>query len=402
MSKAALPSYDEALARILPHAPPLGEEAVALTSARGRVLRREVAADRDQPPFDRAAMDGFAVRSVEIVAGKIFSIRGGTAAGAKPQTMIAGAVQRIATGAPLPAGADAVIQIEKSQVRGEEVSFEVQTCSPWMNVHRRASDARAGQVVIPAGTRLGPPHIGIAAAVGAGQLTVAQRPRITLLTSGDEVRPPETCADNLEPQQIRNSNGPMLRAFLEALGLELLAHVHIPDEPEQTLAAAREALSRSHLVVTVGGVSAGQRDFLPEAVQRLGLEQVVYGVAIQPGKPVLAMRDDCKLVLGLPGNPVSVWATAHLFLWPILQRMLHGRDVPLPWRRVTLAQAVNGSAGREVFRAARWNRCGQAEIITWHGSGDLMHTTSGEGFVRLPLADEAPAGTPVDYLPWIG
>lgn len=417
-TRTALPTYDEALALVLPHAPPLGDEAAPLREALGRVLRRDVMADRDQPPFDRSAMDGFAVRVEDVARGGALPVVGSVAAGGAPESfhnpIAPGTARRIATGAPLPAGADAVVPIEQAVIDGqpgsETVKFIIDKALPFQNVHRQASDASRGQVLIRAGTRLGPQHIGIAAAVGESELLVAERPRITLLSTGDEVVSPEVATCNLEPQQIRNSNSPMLAALLAALGAPLTHHEHVPDEPEVTLAAAREALSRSHLVITIGGVSVGQRDFLPPSWKRLGLETVLHGVNIQPGKPVFVARDASKLVLGLPGNPVSVLCTAHLFLWPLLRAMLGAADASggggggegLPWFRVRLASEVKASKKRQVFRAARLNPDGAASVIHWHGSGDLVHTADADGFVRLPMQDEPIAPeTAVPFLPLI-
>ena len=269
-----------------------------------------------------------------------------------------------------------------------------------------ASDATQGQPVIAAGTRLAPQHIGVAASVGSDEVIVAQQPRITLLTTGDEVVSPGTPTAQLGPQQIRNSNGSMLTAMLMALGTPLLRHEHVPDDPELTRAAAREALSHSQLVITVGGVSVGQRDFLPGAWKHLGLETILHGVNIQPGKPLFVARDENKMVIGLPGNPVSALATAHLFVWPVLRKMLaSGSGAPpvLPWRDVRLAEPVKTSSKRLVFRAAAIQPEGTAKVIQWHGSGDLIHTAAADGFVRLPMQDEpAPAGVTVGYLPMIG
>ena len=320
MAKAPLPSYDEALERIIAHAPSLEEETASLDDAPGRTLRQTIVADRDQPPYDRSAMDGFAVRSGDVSGSHM--ITGEVAAGASPQGQDTSGVLHIATGAAAPSGYDAVIPIEQASVDGDRVTFDVDKVEPWQHVHRQGTDATTGQVLIESGTRIGAQHVGIAAAVGATQLKVAVRPRITLLTTGDEVFAPDTPADALRPHQIRNSNGPMLRAMLAALGAPLLEHVHVPDDLEQTLCAAREALSRSHLVITVGGVSVGRRDFLPMSWEQLGLEKLVHGVAIQPGKPALVAKDECKLVIGLPGNPVSVWTTAHLFVKPLVEAML--------------------------------------------------------------------------------
>jgi molybdopterin molybdotransferase len=423
-----LPGYDEALARVLRFVPALGVERVALRAALGRVLREDVKADRDQPPFDRAAMDGFAVRSGEVRGGVSYRVAGGVAAGElPPQRVEATDLIRIATGAPVPPPFDAVVPIEQAKVEkegdGERVTFDITSVKPWQSVHRRAVDARQDDAVLRAGTMLHPQHIGVAAAVGAAQLTVARRPRITLLTTGDEIVPSETATASLQPQQVRNSNGPMLAAFFECLGVPLFEHLHVSDDAEETRAAAREALARSQLVVTNGGVSAGQRDWLPWAWEKLGLATVLRGVAIQPGKPVLVCSDagtevpgsefvvpslgergsnpppatrnpepgtHSKLVLGLPGNPVSVLATAHLFAWPVLRMMLMNSPAlaALPWRGVPLAQRATASARRQVFRAAKLNADGGAGILAWHGSGDLMHTAGADCLLRLPLTDD--------------
>jgi molybdopterin molybdotransferase len=409
--RTPLPTYDEALTRVLPHAPTLGEEIVTLRDALGRVLREDLQADRDQPPFDRSAMDGFALRASDVGAGAmpvVGSVAAGGAIESFQQPIAPGTARRIATGAPLPVGADAVVPIEQAMVEApgsagsESVKFIIDKVAPWQNVHRRASDASRGQTVLRLGTPLGPQHIGIAAAIGAASLRVAERPRITLLTTGDEVVTPEVSTNELQPQQIRNSNGPMLAALLATLGVPLLRHEHLPDEPEVTLAAAREALSHSHLVITIGGVSVGQRDFLPPSWKRLGLETLLHGVNIQPGKPVFVARDAGKLVLGLPGNPVSVLCTAHLFLWPLLRATQAPGSAPLPWVSTPLAGEVKASRKRQVFRAATLNPNGSASVIHWHGSGDLVHTAEADGFVRLPLQDEPiAAGASVPFLPLI-
>jgi molybdopterin molybdotransferase len=402
LTKRVLPTYDEAVAKVIAAAPPLASETVSIDAALGRTLRQVIVADRDQPPFERSAMDGFAVRSAMVNRDMWFAINGAVAAGSPLCSMPDDGVMRIATGAALPDGADAVIQIEKATVDGEQVRFDVDDVEPWTNLHRRGTDAHAGDAIIAAGTRLGPQHIGIAATVGACELSVARLPRITLLTSGDEVRDPSTSAADLGPHQIRNSNGPMLKAMFCSLGTPLLEHVHIPDDPERTLCAAREAASRSQIVITVGGVSVGQRDFLPMAWEQLGFETVLHGVAIQPGKPVFVARDDCKLIIGLPGNPVSVWATAHLFVWPLLRQMLCG-DGTLPWRKASLAEPTKAKAARQLFRAATLQADGTARVVHWHGSGDLVHTAAGLAWARLPLMDgEIAAGELIDILPWVG
>lgn len=421
-AQASLPGYDDALELILPHAPQLQKQPLSLNETLGRTLCRDILADCDQPRFDRSAMDGFALRHETFHQQTCYTTIGTAPAGApigsfspRPNEIV-----RIATGAPVPHPFDAVIPIEQATIRQdgsrERVQFLVDSCQPWQNVHRQASDAHRGQIVLHAGTIMAPNHIGIAATVGATLLEVTERPRITVLTTGDELRPVETATTQLEPQQIRNSNAPMLGAFFRALGVPVLKHMYVSDEPQKTLAAARKAMSQSHLVVTVGGVSAGQRDLLPWAWKKLGLKTVLHGIAIQPGRPVfvaIASTDEVegnKLIIGLPGNPVSVLATAHLILWPVLRRMFSSATDEnkitqpiLPWRQVVVKKEVMPKAKRQVFRAARLLDDSTVSVITWHGSGDLMHTAAADGWLRLPLQDyPVQASTNLPFLPMVG
>jgi len=407
----ALPGYDDALGKVLKRVSVLGEELVPLGGALGRVLSQTVVADRDQPPFNRSAMDGYALRCDDLLSNSSHHIVATIPAGgvADPGIDLSAGVARIATGAAVPGAYDAVIPVEQAEesADSQRVTFLSADVKPGACIHPRGADAQAGQVLIPSGTLLGAPHIGIAAAVGAVMLSVRHKPSVSLITTGDEVRPPATATSDIEPQQIRNSNGPMMDALLRGLGVELMDHVHVTDDPEATRAAAEEALSKSDLVVTVGGVSAGRRDYLPGVWGELGLETLIKGVAIQPGKPVLVAQpnsDREKLVIGLPGNPVSVLATAHLFVWPVV-RALQGLPPALPWRRVTLSQEVRPSPRREAFRPARLTgeTLDQVEMIRWQGSGDLTHTSASHGFLRLPMEEQPmPAGTEAWFLPMIG
>lgn len=403
-TRQSLPGYSDALARVLAAGEPLEVVGQSYRDALGLTLAQDLFADRDQPPFHRSAMDGFAVHAVDIQTGAMLRITGTVAAGAEPhcyQTPVAeGCAYRIATGAPLPAGADTVIPVELSyidEVDGSRVGFEVDQFPVGKNIHRQGVDARAGHCVLRAGTVLGPHHIAIAVATGHTLLPVHRSLRVTLLTTGDEVRPPETLLHELEPQQIRNSNGPLVVALLSLLGVKNVTHLHLPDEPEPTMEAAKESLQHSDMVLTVGGVSAGQRDHLPATWQKLDVTPILHGVAIQPGKPVFCAVKQGTMILGLPGNPVSVLATAHLFAWPLICRLLNR---PLPqWQSVTLCDAYDAQPGRDRFRLVRLS-ASEASLITSQGSGDLMHTAPADGFVWLKHAQEpCESGQIVPFLP---
>ncbi len=336
-------------------------------------------------------MDGFAVVASAVKPSVVFAVDGAVPAGGARETfevaVPAGSVRRIATGAPLPKGCDAMVPIEQAVVSGEGVSFTVEGVKPWQNIHRRASDVKTGGVTVAAGTRLAAQHLGLAATSGCVELSVARVPRVTLLTTGDEVVDPATATEKLGPQQIRNSNGPMLSALIGPMGGRVLAWKHLPDDLEKTIQAAKAALEESDLVITNGGVSVGERDYLPEAWKRLGLEVILHGVNIQPGKPVFIATDGKgKMVMGLPGNPVSVLCTAHLFVRPVIAAMT-GDTKKQVWRKVKLAEPTKGNAKREMFRAGYWMEDGTVRVIPWQGSGDLAHTAAAQVWVRMPMVE---------------
>ena len=410
-----LPNYDQALGTVLDGVVELEPEPAPLADAAGRVLREAVVADRDQPPFERSAMDGFAVSSAHWRAGQAWRIAGAVPAGAAWMGVADPArdVVRIATGAAVPPPFDAVVQVELATADAATddpaatVRFDLEHVAPWRNVHRRGADAAVGDPLIAAGTRLGPHHLALAATAGVTRPAVTRRPRVVVLSSGDEVVTPTTPTDALGPQQIRNSNGPLLVALLGRLGAEVIEHAHVPDTADAVADACRSAASRADLVITAGGVSVGERDLFPDAWAALGFETRLHGVAMQPGKPVLSVRgavnDRPVHVLGLPGNPVSVLVTAHLFAWPLL-RALEGDRPALPWRRVWLAEPTKPNPKRNAFRPARLvgDARDQAAVLAWRGSGDLSHTAAADGLLALPAADaELAPGQPMRFLPFL-
>ncbi|MCC6908650.1 MAG: molybdopterin molybdotransferase MoeA [Phycisphaerales bacterium] len=399
-----LPDYTTALSQALQCVAPLDQiEPVPLSEAAGRVLAEGVHADRDYPPFNRATMDGYAVRSSDIGHIEAFRVVGMVAAGSAQQPPIApGQAARIATGAPLPPDADAVIPHELSD-RGDPVRFSISSLELWDNVHRQAADAKAGQEVLKPATLLGAPHLGILATVGCTSVPVRRRPVVALLTSGDEVLSPD--APRVLDHQIRNSGQSMLRALIESMGGQLGSAAHVRDEQNETDRAVAEALVDHDLLVTIGGISAGERDCFHAAFEAAEVKTVIRGAAIQPGKPIFigcAERGDRRrLVVALPGNPVSVLATAHLFLWPIL-RVLAGLPPALPWTKVRLRAPVRPNARRQAFRPGAWSRlAGEAEVLDWAGSGDLIHTAATDGLIELPIqADTVESGAALRFLPW--
>lgn len=403
--RTLLPDYEDALRRALDGVTPLaGVERVDLTTGEslGRVLAEAVEADRDYPPFDRATMDGYAVRAADVGRVERFKVVGEIAAGSGVRVRVGpGTAAKIATGAPLPEGADAVVPHEQSD-RGDPVWFSIDALEPGASVHRRAADAPLGRVVLTAGTLLAAHHLGILASVGRAAIAVRRRPRVAILTSGDEVRPYATPTAELQPHQIRNSNTPMLAALVPRMGGEIVRIEHLPDDPHETHRIVAGAMSEADAVVSVGGISAGERDFFAGTFERLAVAAKVRGASIQPGRPVFVGRgENGPMVVGLPGNPVSVLATAHLFLWPLL-RVLGGLDADLPWHGVTLAWPVKPNSKRQAFRPAMWDRLRNVvSVPNWSGSGDLIHTAPTDGLAALPMAESpVETGATLRFLPW--
>jgi len=398
-----LPEYADALRTALTGIDAITDtEMVRRADTAGRVLAAPIKADRDLPSFDRAQLDGYAIRSGDLGRVESFPVVADIAAGMPADvTVETGQCVKIATGAPVPGHLDAVIGHEQSD-RADPVRFTIRSIDPGHAVHPRGADANAGDTLVAPGTVLGPRHLGIAATVGADRIEVVRRPRVVLLTSGDEV-----VADGVPvaTHQIRNSNGPMITAMAQRIGGELVEHKHVADDRQQSTDAVAAALAGGDLVITVGGISAGERDHFPAALDAGGVTLSVHGAAIQPGRPVMVGRTAGGTVtLGLPGNPVSAMACMCLFGWPIIRGLL-GLDPALPWRWVELAEPVNPNPRRRAFRpailvAAEPNG-ERIRVPAWAGSGDLAHTAPTDGLLELPAQPQpVVAGTRLRFLPW--
>ncbi len=392
-------AYEPSLRTVLDVITPRPVQTVDLSAVIGGVLAEDVVADRDLPPFNRSMLDGYAVRAVDVQPGAALSVAAEIHAGAVfDRTVENGSCVAIATGAAVPDSCDAVIAHEQSD-RADPVSFSVNAVTAGSGIHHRGSDARAGEVVIHTGTVIRPHHVGIAASVGSNRLSIIGRPTVAILTSGDEVKP---VGASVEAHEIRNSNGTMLLALFNIMGASEVTHEHVCDERDATVEAVGRAMSHADCVVTVGGVSAGRRDWFPAAFEAHGIQPLVEGASIQPGKPIRigVSPDRHRAVIALPGNPVSALACAHLFAWPIMQAM-SGRRADLPWRSVELAEAVRPNAKRQAFRPARLIDGERAFVPSWAGSGDLVHTAVTDGLLALPVQDgPVHAGVERPFLPW--
>ena len=321
---------DEAIERILKKLPQLGSETIPLSAANGRVLAKPLVSSHNQPPFDSSAMDGYAVRAAEVVPGRALKLAGTAQAGARFIGMMgAGQCVRIFTGAPMPIGADTVIMQEDTTAQGNQISF-AKAVKPGTSVRKQGFDFRRGAELLPAGTALTPQMLSLAAGANQPRLTVTRRPRIAILATGDELVPPGT---PLGPDQIVASNSYGLAALLAPYAETILDLGIVPDDKPKLDAKLLEAFDAGvDILITTGGASVGERDYVQEVLKDLGVELDFWKLRMRPGKPLMFGTRGKTLVFGLPGNPVSALVTATVILKPALRALLGHAD-PL-WPRI--------------------------------------------------------------------
>jgi molybdopterin molybdotransferase len=359
-------------------------EIVDLPRACGRVLSDPVVADRDYPPFDRSTRDGFAVRAAEVAAPDVTLRRvGEVKAGDSFDRGIApGECVQIMTGAPVPAGADAVVMIEFTKMVGDQVTFD-RAATAGQNIVPRSSEARAGQQLLAPGTRLGYAEMAVAAQVGACRAGVFARPRVAILSTGDEV---VEMTATPGPFQVRNGNGLSLETLVTLAGA--LAE-QIGNAPDEKIALRRliEQGLRADMLVLSGGVSMGKYDLVEEVLAELGAEIFFDGVAIRPGRPAVFGRCQGKLVFGLPGNPVSTMVTFELFVLPAIDVLSGTSARLLPVMGARLAKAVHEKEGMAHFLPARVEQSNgepEVSVLPWKGSGDVVTIARANAFLVVP------------------
>jgi molybdopterin molybdotransferase len=386
-------SVESALEIVLTHTPSLGSEDVDLGEAVGRVLAEDVRADLDMPPFDRSAMDGYAVRAADVAhVPAVLDVVGTVRAGQQPdRALSAGQAVQVMTGAPVPPGTSAVQQIEKTRALDGGRRVEVlEVASPGQNIARQGSEVRAGDVVLSAGATIDPAAAAVLAAVGRGRLRVGRRPVVAVLVTGDEL---VDVWETPSRGRIRNANGYAVAAQARWAGAEVRSLGIVPDDRERIAEAVRQGFASDVLVIS-GGVSAGAFDLVEEVLARFDVGFLFTRVALKPGAPLVFGRRGDKLVFGLPGNPVSAQVTFDLFVRAALLRMQGAKVATRPTVEVELLEGMRNRSGRRSYLPARVRFEGGrlvAAPVASMGSADLVAHARANALVILeaerPQAD---------------
>jgi molybdopterin molybdotransferase len=386
---AGLPTIDEALELVLAHTRALDAETVAVGDADGRWSAEDACAAVDLPPFDSSAMDGFAVRAAD-TPGDLRVVDESSAGSPASRTLGAGEAIRISTGAVVPAGADAVVPVERTQ--GE---VTVERVEAGANIRPRAGDAHAGDTVVEAGSCLRPAQLAAIAAAGLAQIRCARRPRVAVLPTGSELRRP---GDVLGPGEIYESNSVLLAAQLRTAG----AHPIVLEPVGDAADATRDAVARgldADVLITSGGVSVGPHDLVRAALAELGVEEIFWRVAVKPGKPVAFSTRGDTLVFGLPGNPVSSLVGFELLVRPALLALQGARDPRPQYLPGALSRSLSRSADRDQLVRARHEN-GVLDPVSGQESHMIARAAAANALVFVPRGDGVLAqGAAVSWLP---
>ena len=392
---------DEAISRVLDAATPVVEtELIDIESSLNRVLAEDVISAINVPGYDNSAMDGYAVRSTECAeAGVLFKVSQRIPAGRSGVKLETGTAARIFTGAPLPEGADAVVMQELCQQQADSVIINASVMTG-ENIRRAGEDIEKGSVILKAGTRIRPQEQGLIASVGQVAINVRRKLKVATFFTGDELVEPGRV---LAPGQIYNSNRYTLTGMLQSAGCEVIDLGIVPDTLEATLEVLKRAAASADLVLTSGGVSVGEEDYVRIALEQLG-ELSMWRINMKPGKPVAFGKVDNALFMGLPGNPVSVFVTFIIFARPLIFKMQGAENYLSNELSIRSGFEWKGVKRQEYLRVrVRQDESGAcAEIYPHQGSGVLSSTSWADGLVVVEPEKAINTGDIIKYIPFQG
>ncbi|MFL9994363.1 molybdopterin molybdotransferase MoeA [Paraburkholderia sediminicola] len=403
-------STAEALATLLSAANPItGTESIPTLEALNRVLSADVISPLDVPPMNTSSMDGYAIRTEDLAtdSNRRLPISQRIPAGHAPEALKPGTAARIFTGATVPPGADAIVMQEQTETSDNEVTI-LHSPAPGEWITAQGADIRSGSIILPAGTRLTPQALGLAASVGCAELQVRRRVKVAVFFTGDELTMP---GEPLKPGAIYNSNRFTLRGLLENLGCDVTDYGIVPDKLDATRATLREAAQAHDLILTCGGVSVGEEDHVKPAVEAEG-RLSMWQIAMKPGKPLAfgavrraaqqtdAVSSDETFFIGLPGNPVSSFATFLLFVRPFIL-LLAGAQTVAPRALSLRADFTQKKADRRnEFLRARVNAAGGLDLFPNQSSAVLTSTVWGDGLIDNPPNHAISVGETVRFIPF--
>ena len=373
-------------------------ETIAVADALGKILAQDITSSVNVPPHDNSQMDGYAIHSFDLEHGDTFAVSQRIAAGEVGQELEHGTIARIFTGAPIPAGANQVVMQEDTQEVDGKIRITVKA-NAGENIRKLGEDIQAGQVILKAGTRLRPQELGLITSIGIGQIAVYKPLKIATFTTGDELLEP---GESPHEGKIYNANRYTLSGAIPQLGFEFIDLGRVEDTLDATISAMKKAAEVADVVMTTGGVSVGEEDHVKPALEQLG-ELNMWKVKMKPGKPLAYGKIGATPFIGLPGNPVSAFATFNLFARPYLMKMQGATELSTKpiWLKADF-EWLQPNFRRDFLRAKMVNKRQESlvEIFPQQGSGVLMSTSWAEGFVVIPEDTKVHKGDKVAFYPF--
>lgn len=394
-------TVDEARNLILQHARSFDTETILLSEAHNRVLAEDIFADRDYPPFNRSAMDGYALKFTDIVKYKEFRLVAEMLAGESVKSLIEeGTCIKIMTGAPVPEGADLVIRVEDSEINDGMVKFKSLPSKIWQNIAIQAEDARLGELVLKKSTIINASTSGLLASLGRSKVCVYSLPKVAIISTGNEIKSVE---DAVLPHQIRDSNSYTIASFFQHYNIDITSRKLVSDRKEE-IKHAINSLKNMDILILSGGVSMGDADFVPEVLNECGVKTIFHKVQIKPGKPLWFGSRDKAVVFALPGNPVSCQVAFKVFIEPFL-RASFGLPLCQTIKLPLISNRKKKSSFEEYFPCilAPFGPTSGLQQIKNNGSGDFTSITRSLGLAVHPEEiEELNEGNVIEFIPWRG